>query len=78
MTLHVRLERFRAFDVTVRNLQRQILHWVPGHAAAVGIEPRPVEVIAILVRFAAGENAALDFHIAPLQPGCRDAKGDVC
>ena len=77
MTLHVRFERFRAFDVTVRDLQRQVFRRVPGNSAAVGIEPRPVEIIAILVRFAAGENAAFQFQGAPLHSGCRDAKRDV-
>ena len=34
MPFQVGLERFGAFDVTVRNLQRQILRRVPGNPAA--------------------------------------------
>src|SRR5437870_7020027 len=34
MSFHVRLERFGAFDVAMRNLQRQIRRRAPGKAAA--------------------------------------------
>ena len=37
----------------------------------------PIEIVAVLVRLAASENAALDFHVAPLQTGVRDAERDV-
>ena len=56
---------FGAFDVTVRNLQRQILRRVPGDPAAVGIKTRPIEIVAVFIRLASGENAAFNFHVAP-------------
>src|SRR5207245_356439 len=58
-----------AFDVTVRNLQRQILRRVPGDATAVGIEFRLIEIVAILIGLAAGENAAFDLDVAPNEAG---------
>ena len=47
MPLHVRLERFRALNISVRNLQGQILGRVPGNATAERIEARLVEIEAI-------------------------------
>ena len=80
VSIYIWLERFRALDVTVRHLQRQILGRVPGNTAAKRIETRPIEIVAVLIRLAAGENAAFNLDPAipgPLQAGGGDAKGDV-
>ena len=55
---------FGAFDVTERNLQRQISSRIPGDPSAVRIEARLIEIVAVFIRFAPGENAAFDFYPA--------------
>src|SRR6266480_4495902 len=77
MTFQIRLELLGAFDVTVRNLQRQVLRRVPGNTTTVGIETGPVEIVTIFVRFAASENAAFDFDIAPNKTARGDAKSNM-
>src|SRR2546428_611862 len=69
MTFQIRLELLGAFDVTVRNLQRQVLRRVPGNTATVGIETGPVEIVTIFVWFAASENAAFNLDVAPNDTG---------
>jgi hypothetical protein len=61
------VERFGAFDVAERTLQREILGRVPGNPAAVRIETRPIEIVTVFVRFAPGEYAA--FHFDPAKAG---------
>src|SRR5437667_12043604 len=78
MPCQVWLERFRAFDVTVRNLQCKILRRVPGDAAAVGIESWLIEIVAVFVRLTAGENAAFDFQVAPNNPARGDTERNMC
>src|SRR4029077_13971096 len=41
------------------------------------IKTRPVEIVTVFIRLAPGENAALDFYIAPLQAGSRNGKRDM-
>src|SRR3989454_2659895 len=77
MSFQVRLECFWALDVTIRDLQRQILRRVPGDAAAVGIEFWLIKIVAVFIRFAPREDAALNFHISPNETGSGDAEGDV-
>src|SRR5438094_10110908 len=77
MPVDVRVERFGALDVTVRNLQGQILRRIPGNAAAVRIELGLIEIVTVFIRFAAGEDAALHFNGAPNQSRCGDAERNV-
>src|SRR6266566_2441905 len=77
MDVYLRLGFFRAFDVAIRNLQRQILSRVPGNPTAVRIEAWLIEVVTIFIRFAAGEHAAFDFDIAPNQTGRGDAERNM-
>ena len=67
MPVEFRIDGFRAFDVTERNLQRQISCRVPGESAAVRIEIRLIEIVAVFVRLAPGEDAAFKFYIASKQ-----------
>src|SRR5437667_10720641 len=62
MPFQVWLERFSAFDVTVRNLQCQILRRVPVDAAAVGIESWLIEIVPALGCPEPGTHAVLDFR----------------
>src|SRR6266478_8492917 len=78
MPFQVRLKCFGAFDVTVRNLPRQILRRVPRNAAAVRIELWLIKIVTVFVRFAPGENAAFDFHISPNKTRRSDAESDMC
>src|SRR5882724_11587867 len=80
MPFQVRLEGFGALDITVRNLQRQILRRVPGNTSAVRIELGLIKIVAVFIRLTAGEDAAFNFYPAEAGPdqtrGC-DAEGDV-
>src|SRR6202022_1228359 len=69
MLFPIRIEPFRAFDVAVRNLQRQIRGWVPGNSPAIGIEAWSIEIVTIFIRLAPGENTAFQLGGAQLQPG---------
>src|SRR5436853_5830898 len=75
--LNVRLERFRAFEITVRNLESKIGYRIPRNASTVRIKAGTIEVVTILVRLASGKNTAFDFHRLPFQSSGRDAEGDV-
>src|SRR5205807_9090505 len=77
MSFQIRLERFGTFDVAMRNLQRQVFRRVPGNARTVGIKTGLVEVVAVFVRLAPGENAAFDFDTAPNETARGDAKCNV-
>src|ERR1044072_1069356 len=77
MDVYLRLGLFRAFDIAIRSLQREICGRVPGDAAAVGIKARLVEVIPVLVWFASRKNAAFHFDISPDQTRCGHPEGDV-
>src|SRR5207245_9735478 len=77
MTFQIRLELLGAFDVTVRNLQRQVLRRVPGNTATVGIETGPVEIVTIFVWFAASENAGFNLDVAPCDTRGVHAERDV-
>ena len=77
MSIHIGFERFRALDVAVRELKRQILRRVPGDAAAEGIEARAIEIVTIFIRLAPSERAAFDLYVAPLQTGGGDPERDV-
>ena len=69
MSFQVRLERLGTFDVTIRNLQRQILRRVPGDPPTVRIEFWLIKIVAVFIRLAPGKNAAFDFDTAPNQSG---------
>src|SRR5215475_6081009 len=73
----VRLERLRAFQISVGDLQREIRCRVPGDSPAVGIEARTIKIVTLFIRFASGENAAFDLHGLPLQAGGRNSESDV-
>ena len=73
MLIRLRVECFRAVQIAVRNLQREIGRRVPRDASAVRIEARPVEIVTVLIRLAAGENRALDLHVFPREAERRDA-----
>src|ERR1043166_5607088 len=77
VAFQIGLECLGVFDVTMRKLHRQILHRVPRDAPAIGIEARPVEIVAVFIRLAAGENAAFKLDGAPLQSSRGDAERDV-
>ena len=77
MPVEFRIESFRAFDVTERDLQRQISHGVPRQSAAVRIEIRMIEIVAVFVRLPSGENAAFDLYIAPNKTRRGNAERDV-
>src|SRR5215813_6380675 len=77
MDVYLGLGRFRAFDVALRDLQRQIFGRVPGNTAAVRIKSRLVEIVAIFIRFPSCENAAFDLDIAPNETGGSHTEGDV-
>ena len=77
MPVEFGIDGFRAFDVTVGNLQRQISCGIPGKSAAIRIEIRLIEIVTVFVRFAAGEKAAFDLYIAPNQTCRGDAERDV-
>src|SRR5436190_4251499 len=77
VAVHRGLESLRAFQVAMRKLQSKIWRRVPGNASAGGIEARPIKIVAVFVRLASGENAALDFHGAPDQPAGGNTKCDV-
>ena len=78
VAVHVGFEPFRAFNVSVRNLEREVRSRIPGDSSAVGIESRPFEIVTVFVRLATGENAAFDFHRPPLQSGSRDSERHMC
>src|SRR6266550_203786 len=78
MDVRLGMKLFGTLDVTIGNLQGQILCRVPGEAAAIGIKTRPVEIVTVFIRFAPSEDTAFKFHVAPLSPDRRDAKCDVC
>src|SRR5262249_40384718 len=55
----------------------QVSRRIPGEAATVRIETRPVEVVTVFIRFASSEDAAFDFYIAPLQTASGHAERDM-
>src|SRR5207302_6147190 len=63
-----RLESLRAFQISMRKLQGKIRCRIPGNTSTGGIEAGTIKIVAVLVRLASSENAALDFHGAPDQP----------
>ena len=77
MPVEFRIDGFWAFDVTVRNLQRQILRRIPGESAAVGIELRLIEILTVFIWLASGKNAAFNFYIAPYKSSRGDPESDV-
>src|SRR5882724_3962094 len=77
MDFRLGMKLFGALDVTVRNLQRQILCRVPRKTAAIGIKTRAVEIVTVVIRLAPSENAAFDFYITPLQTAGGYAERDV-
>src|SRR5207237_7327771 len=77
MTVQQGLDRFRALQVAMRKLEGKVRRRIPGNASAGGIESRPIKIVAVFVRLASGENAALDFHGAPDQPAGGNTKCDV-
>ena len=58
----------------MRKLQGKVRRRIPGNTSAGGIESRPIKIVAVFVRLASGENAALDFHGAPDQPAVATPK----
>ena len=73
----VRLQLFRAGHVGVGDLQRPLRRGVPGTAHRPAVELGRVEVVAVLVGFAAGEGRGFQLQIVvhPAEGG--DAEDDV-
>ena len=77
MFLGLRLDRFGTLQISVRQLQRELVGRVPRNASAERVEPRPIEIVAVFVRLPTGKSAAFELHIFPNRTERRHAECDV-
>src|SRR6185369_16948308 len=77
LCVNLRLQLFRAVQMSVADLERPVSVWIVRCSKGVRIERRMIELVSFLIRLAAGENGRIEFKVSPSVTQCLDTVSDV-